>query len=56
MVGKENVGTDMKRIISNQRTLEGFGKYIKGLSGKNKIKDIPLKPNNLPSLFKDDLL
>lgn len=51
----ENKGTDCKRVVSNQKTMSGFIEYINGFKKKKpKIKDIPLKPSDLPSLFEGD--
>lgn len=42
---------DHKHIVSNQTTIEGFKKYLSGLRPKKRVKDIELKPHQLPSLF-----
>lgn len=47
--GKKDGPTDIKRIISNQTTLGGFGKYVRGLRSKRKPKEAPL-----PSLLKEE--
>lgn len=55
-VGK-NMSTgykDCKRVVSNQVTPEGFLSYVKGLKPRKKVKDIELKPSQLPSLFSDE--
>lgn len=43
-------GTYVKRVVSNQTTIEGFGKYIRGLRNRTPVKDKPLKPSELPNL------
>lgn len=48
--GNSNQGSDIKRVVSNQTTLAGFGKYVRGLHKKVKTKDIPLKTSQLPPL------
>lgn len=53
IVNKEDIGTDSKRLVTNQTTVEGFIKYLNGLKPKRAIKDIPLKPSQLPQLFTD---
>lgn len=47
-------GSDVKRIVSNATTLEGFAAYVRGLRAKTSIKDRPVKTRDLPSLSGDD--
>jgi len=49
----QDTGKDVKRIVTNQKTLDGFGRYVRGLRAKKKIKDIPVKASELPSLFSE---
>lgn len=43
-------GSDVKRVVTNQKTLEGFAKYVRGLRGSTNVKDKRLKPSQLPNL------
>lgn len=56
-VGKSKIkaddGSDVKRIVTNQTTLSGFGKYVRGLRKSVKTKDKPVKAGDLPSLFSE---
>jgi hypothetical protein len=45
-----NLGTDCKRIVTNQKTIEGFGRFVRGLKGGKKIKDRRLDASKLPQL------
>ncbi len=47
-------GTDIKRVVTNQTTMEGFALYINGMKSHRSYKDVPLKPHQLPSLFNDE--
>lgn len=48
-----NLGTDCKRVVTNAKNMSDFISYMNGLK-KKKVKDIQLKPHQLPSLFSNE--
>ena len=51
MEGYKKIGKkEVDRKVTNQTTLEGFAKYIRGLKKRTPIKDKPLKPHQLPNI------
>jgi hypothetical protein len=48
-VNGAELGTDCKRIVTNQKTMDGFMKYVQGL--RSRLTPKPLKASELPSLF-----
>ena len=43
-------GADVKRVVTNQTTMAGFEKYVRGLKTKTTIKDKKLPAGKLPNI------